>query len=215
MTFEIVPPEPDAPSSVPLPSVSDMLENIPSANELMDSVWAAMLDAIEPLFVPVTVGFGSAIIVMFLLKRFLARRAQKYMLGVYENPVPGALRWFFGSAGRIDERMEFSIRGTWASFRRPRSHAACWYIAGNNKEMFEELLAVSRDGEKFGTRLPFIAEKAEKTWGEDPVVMWRRVMEWADKPEAHDRLAAPGYTIEQSLIAVEQDIPLEYASALA
>lgn len=215
MTFEIVPPEPDVSPDIFLPTMSDILFNMPSPDELADAVWSSMQDAIEPLFVPLTVGFGSAIVAMFLLKRYLARRAQKYMAGVYENPVPSGLRWFFGSAGRIDERMEFSVRGLWASFRRPRTQAACWYISGGDKTLFEELLAVSSGGEKFGARLAFIAEKAERTWREDPLVMWRRVMEWADKPEAHERLATPGYTIEQSLIAVEQDIPLEYASALA
>lgn len=212
MTFEIVSPEPDV---LPLPSMSDLLSNMPSADELADLVWSSMQDALAPLFVPLTVGFGSAIVAMFLLKRFLARRAARHMAGVYENPVPDGLRWFFGSSGRIDERMEFSIRGAWASFRRPRTQAACWYISGGNKTMFEELLAVSPDGEKFGSHLPSIAEKAEKTWREDPVAMWQRVMEWADKPETHERLAAPGYTIEQSLISVEQDIPLEYAAVLA
>lgn len=206
---EIVPPEPLA----PLPTVADLL-SLPSAEELMDEVWTSMQAAITPLILPLAVIGAVAIVVMFTFKKLLAYRVWKYMASVANPTVPRGVRWFLGQGTRIDERMELSFKGIWATIRRPRTQAACWYISGGHKTEFEALLDVSKQGERFGEHLPAIAEKLEATVQDNRVAAWERVMEFADRPEAHETLATPGYSMEASLVAVEQNMPLEYAEAL-
>ncbi len=208
MMPEIVPPTPE-----PFPSMSDLLE-LPSVEDLMDEVWTSMQEAITPLILPLAVIGAVAIVFMFTFKKLLAYRAWKYMASVARPTVPRGVRWFLGTGTRIDERMEVSFKGIWATVRRPRTQAACWYISGGHKEEFESLLDVSKQGERFGEHLPAIAEKLDKTVDSDRVAMWCRVMEFAGHPAVHETLATPGYSMEVSLVAVEQNMPLEYAEAL-
>lgn len=212
--FEILPPDPEPVASL-WPSAKDILSfEMPSPDDLADAVWTSMQDAITPLLLPFAIIGGSAIVFMFAVKKLLGHRAQKYMESVAEPTTPQGFRWFLGYGTRIDERMEVSFKGIWATIRRPRTQAACWYISGGHKDVFESLLDVSKDGEHFGAHLPFLADKTWKTWEGDPVAAWERVMAYADRPEVHEVLAAPGYSLEVSLVAVEQNVPLEYAEAL-
>lgn len=212
--FEIVPPTPEPVASL-WPSAEDILSfEMPSLDDLVDAVWTSMQDAIAPLLLPFAIVGGLAIGFMFMVKKLLAQRAWKHMASVAQPTVPKGVRWFLGYGSRIDERMELSFKGIWATIRRPRTQAACWYIAGGDKKLFESLLDVSKDGERFAEHLPFIAEKLERTGKKDPVAAWSWVMAYADRPEVHEVLAAPGYSLEVSLVAVEQNVPLEYAEAL-
>lgn len=212
--FEILPPDPEPVASL-WPSAKDILSfEMPSLDDLVDAVWASMQDAITPLLLPFAIVGGLAIGFMFMVKKLLAQRAWKYIASVAQPTVPKGVRWFLGYGTRIDERMELSFKGIWATIRRPRTQAACWYIAGGDKKMFESLLDVSKDGESFGEYLSFLADKMCKTWEGDPVAAWERVMVFADRPDTHEVLATPGYSLKASLVAVEQNMPLEYAEAL-
>lgn len=208
---EIVPPEPMVPFSV---------------DAIMDKVWQDWQDTLVGILMsPGVLAFaaiGVAIMVAgFAMKRVLVSHSRKLMwkeswasLDVFDIPsarvVDGLIR------GRIDGYMDVTWRRVWMASRRPRVHTACWYIAAQDEARFMMLVEASKDAEKFGPHLLRLAWKLVKDEAEDPLVTWRDLMRFADRsPEEHERLATPGYTLAESIISVEQDIPLEYAAALA
>lgn len=209
--FEDIPPSPETTLGVIMEDVLSF--KMPSIDDIFQSAWDSMWEMLVPHLLLIAVLGGVYVVSLFLLRRLLAFRAMKFLV---PEPSEEAFlrRLFFSDDNRIDERMEFSFRGVWATIRRPYTQAACWRIAGISKTRFEELLAVSKNGERFGERLSPIADKLAETWEGNAVAGWQRVMAYADRPEVHEVLAAPGYTLEASLVSVEQDIPLEYAEAL-
>lgn len=112
--------------------------------------------------------------------------------------------------------LHFEIAHFPASLIRPRVHASCWYLAPSEPKMLRELLRVSKGrAEKFGSLLPSIAEKMLHVPVDERVARWERVMQVAERStEERERLATPGYSLVVCLTSVEQDLPLEYASAL-
>lgn len=209
---EIVPPEPTAPFSM---------------DAILDEMWQGAQDSLVEFFVsPGFLAFaviGAVFTVaVFVLKRVLVARSRKLMWEEWGRSagwaadVDRVLGLYGLIQGRIDNYLEVTWRRAWMAFRRPRVHTACWYIAGMNIVHFMVLAEFSKDAEKFGSHLLPLAAKVVKDEVEDPLTTWRDLMRFADRsPEEHERLAAPGYTLAESIISVEQDIPLEYAAALA
>lgn len=187
------------------------------ADELVVDVLALLRDVVlSPSFLYPAAGLVTGFIVLLLLKGFFIMRARKLMM----DSIPAGGEQSTWQAMAVDSRIttytDMTLRQYWAGIRRPLTHTACWFIAGSSRELLEELLAVSEDAPKFGRFLPAIAWKTMGRDVENPVAMWEHLMTFADRPsEEHERLAAPGYTLTVSLISVEQDIPLEYAAAIA
>lgn len=208
---EIVPPEPDALFSV---------------DAIMDKVWQDWQESfIGLLMSPGVLAFaaiGAALMVaVFVMKRVLVTRSRRLMwkeswASLHVSDIPSAMTVDGRIRGRIDGYVDATWRRAWMSFRRPRVHTACWYIAAQDEVRFMMLVEASKRAEKFGSHLLRLAWKLVADDVDDPLATWRDLMRFADRsPEEHERLATPGYTLAESIISVEQDIPLEYAAALA
>lgn len=189
------------------------LLNLPTAQELfaqMMEYLGKLLPSVMPFFLLGALGLAA----LLLLKHWMVRRARRlFFPGVLADGGPQLL---FEVTSRINRSMEFSLIGLWHFIRKPYTHAACWYVSNSNRDVFEGMLDASKNSEKFGAALLRIAEKMPSGVHRiDIWALWSHVMEFAERPETHEQLAASGYTIETSLVAVEQGIPLEYAEALA